>query len=498
VAAPAYRSHTTASVNSDTLTINKPAGTASGDLLIAHIHHVTGNQSIDPTPPSGAWTLIGSRQANSSSSQWWFWAAAGGSEPASYDWTGLPSGFQEGSITAVSGADTTSPFHQTHQLQNTNIGGTSVALTVTTTITDCLLWASASIDAGEPTTFTQASMTERWDEALTTSDLCHAGYTGDALTADTYARTISYTPAQRCAGTLLAIAPGSGATTFEQSVAGSVTPAGALVKETQKPLGGSAGPAGAVTKQTGKTVTGSVTPAGAMVKQAAKILTGALTPSGAVATALVRLLSLAGSIAAAGALARQTNKALAGSATPEGALTKQTSKTFIGALTPAGAAAHIKTILLTLAGTLAAAGALVRQTAKPLAGSVIPDGAVTKQAGKSFAGSLTPAGLASVSRVVLLSLTGVVTPAGAMVKQAAKTLTGSLDPAGSVLKLVSKLLGGAVTPSGSSTHSLDIPQFNGTSTPTVTGLASTATVTALAPESTVTHGGSSTPTVSDG
>jgi hypothetical protein len=212
MAAPAYRSHTTASINNATLTINKPFGTASGDVLIAHIHHVTGNQSIDPTPPSGSWTLIGSRQANSSSTQWWFWAAAGGSEPVSYDWTGLPSGFQEGSITAVSGADTTTPFHQTHQLQNTSISGTSVALTVTTTIADCLLWASASIDAGEATTFTQASMTERWDESLLSTFLCHAGYTEDALTAGTYDRTISYSPAQRCAGTLLAIAPGTAAT----------------------------------------------------------------------------------------------------------------------------------------------------------------------------------------------------------------------------------------------------------------------------------------------
>jgi len=219
MAAPAYRSHATASVNGATLTITKPTGTASGDVLICHIQHVTGNQSIDPTPPSGAWTLIGARQANSSSTQWWFWAAAGGSEPASYDWTGLPSGFQIGSITAVSGADTTTPFHQTHQLQNTNIAGTDVALTVTTTITDCLLWASASLDAGETTTFTQASMTERWDESLLSTFLCHAGYTEDALTTGTYARTITYTPAQRCAGTLLAIAPASAGASMELGLA---------------------------------------------------------------------------------------------------------------------------------------------------------------------------------------------------------------------------------------------------------------------------------------
>jgi len=123
---------------------------------------------------------------------------------------------------------------------------------------------------------------------------------------------------------------------------------------------------------------------------------------------------------------------------------------------------------------------------------------VTKQVGKPFAGSLASSGLASVSRVVLLSLTGVVAPAGALVKQTAKALTGSLVPAGTLLKLVSVLLGGSVTPAGAGTHSLDIPQFNGTSSPVVTGLASAATVTALAPESTATQGGSSTPTVSDG
>jgi len=429
VAAPAYRGHQTASVVGTTLTINKPSGTTSGDLLIAHVQHVTGNLSSDPTPPSGAWTLLGARQANSSSTQWWFWAVAGGSEPASYDWTGLSSGAQTGSITAVSGADTTSPFHQTHQLQQTNISGTSVALTVTTTIADCLLWASASIDAGEVTTFSQASMTERWDETLTTSDLCHAGYTAEALTAGTYARTISYSPAQRCAGTLLAIAPASGSTAYSLSASGTGTTGGAAPLTLTMPL--------------------SAAGAAATAGGAALNFTLALTASGSAATSGSAALGLT-----SGATTHDLSATGATTSSGAAALSLQIPMSAAGASATTGAAALGIAAPLTAAGTATTDGsAALSLSSGPVTHSLTASGAATSSGGAILTErlALTASGSATTAGSAALDLT-----AGAVTY--ALSADGSAASAGSALLTAELVLAGsgAATSSGSSPLSLSL------------------------------------------
>jgi hypothetical protein len=109
-----------------------------------------------------------------------------------------------------------------------------------------------------------------------------------------------------------------GGTEFEQSLSGSISPAGAIVQATSK------------------AVSGSITPAGAIAQLAQNILSGEITPSGALTTLRTFLQSLAGSITPAGALAKSVSKSLSGAITPAGALFKSISKFVGGAITAAG------------------------------------------------------------------------------------------------------------------------------------------------------------------
>jgi len=295
----------------------------------------------------------------------------------------------------------------------------------------------------------------------------------------------------------LALRP-SGGTTFNQSVAGSVTPAGAVTKQAGKPLAGAISPAGTQVKQTNKAVAGTTASAGTLLKTTVKRFTGAVTPSSALANALVRLLSLAGAVTPAGVLLKQANKILSGAATPTGAATKQPRKTFAGAVAPASVVANIKTILLALAGAITPAGTLIRQTRRALGGTVAPAGAVLKQTAKRFTGALTPAGAAANTRLAFLAVAGTIAPAGALAKRVAKALGGTINPTGALLKLISRTLGGTVAPAGASTHTVDIPQDNGTSTPVITGPQSATQVTGVSATTTVARRDSSTSAVSDG
>ena len=240
--------------------------------------------------------------------------------------------------------------------------------------------------------------------------------------------------------------PASGGTTYNQSVSGSVTPSGAIVKQAARALTGAVTPSGAALKSTSRALAGAFTPAGAIAKQPAKSFTGAFTPAGA----LVRQpgKALAGSLASAGTLVRQAAKALAGAVTPTGSVTKLTSRSLAGAVTPSGALASIRTVLLSLAGALTPSGALVRQTARSLAGAVTPTGEAIKQTARSVSGGVTPAGTLSSIRAVLLSLAGTLTPSGALARQTNKIAAGQVTPAGAMTKQTARSLAGAVTPTG--------------------------------------------------
>lgn len=186
------------------------------------------------------------------------------------------------------------------------------------------------------------------------------------------------------------LAPGG--TAYNQSVGGSVTPAGELTKRTSKALAGSNTPAGALVKRTGKLLSSATTPAGTLIKRTARALAGALTPSGALVGLRVIYVNLAGTVTPTGTLVKRTSKGLSGALTPAGALIKRTSRALAGALTPSGILTGTRTFIVNIGGTVAPTGSLTKRINKVLAGIVGSTGALRKQISKALGGNVTPTG----------------------------------------------------------------------------------------------------------
>ena len=143
----------------------------------------------------------------------------------------------------------------------------------------------------------------------------------------------------------------SGAQTFFQSLAGTLTSTGNL------------------TKQVGKLLAGTLTSLGTLTKQVGKALTGILSSSGA-------LTKLAG-------------KLLAGTLTSAGTLTKLVGKALVGTLTSSGILSTTKVLHAALSGTLAATGALVKQAGKVAVGVATYTGTIGKFSSTTFGAMLT-------------------------------------------------------------------------------------------------------------
>lgn len=166
MAAPTFRAAGLGATNTTTsTTITKPAGTASGDVLLAVVAN-GGAATAPSTVPSG-WTLVASASISTT-----FWAGvysliAGGSEPANYTWSGFADSCA-GSMIAISGADTSTPVAASRAQANTN--GNIACASITAPVVDCLIVGAAGVDDNQATTDASwacatnpAALTERTD-----------------------------------------------------------------------------------------------------------------------------------------------------------------------------------------------------------------------------------------------------------------------------------------------------------------------------------------------
>jgi hypothetical protein len=119
-----------------TLTLNKPSGTVSGDVMLAAIT-ITGGTGVTFTPPSG-WSSVQRHNSTTVIGQEVWYKVAGGSEPASYDWTWTGARAASGVISSYSGVDPTTPVDVNGGQANAS-STTITAPSVTTTGTDDLL-----------------------------------------------------------------------------------------------------------------------------------------------------------------------------------------------------------------------------------------------------------------------------------------------------------------------------------------------------------------------
>lgn len=155
--------------------------------------------------------------------------------------------------------------------------------------------------------------------------------------------------------------------TVAQSVDGTLTSAGDLLKQTAKSFVGTMTSIGTLFAQAQKVLAGTVTSAGTLLSQAQKLLSGLLTSDGT--------------------LTRFSNKVFSGAVALSGTLLGQTQKTLTGTLTSTG-------ILLgqaqkALTGTIASIGTLQFSVQKFLSGTLMPVGMLIKQTQKLFVGILT-------------------------------------------------------------------------------------------------------------
>ncbi|MEO8521297.1 MAG: hypothetical protein ABI603_08040, partial [Acidobacteriota bacterium] len=167
----AFRSASQAAAGSGalTLTINKPAGTAEFDVMVASIAFRP--QTAVITPPAG-WTLIRrtDNAATTASSLATYWKAADTTEPASYAWTFDTSTGSNGGILSFVNVDTANPI-DVESGATTGNALTHAAPSITTTGTDEMIVSMHAFSSGATWT-PPPGMTEAVDVASETVPNC--------------------------------------------------------------------------------------------------------------------------------------------------------------------------------------------------------------------------------------------------------------------------------------------------------------------------------------
>jgi RHS repeat-associated protein len=157
---PAFRAAASATTTGTTLTITKPSGTATNDVLVASIAVTPSTATI--TPPSG-WNLVrrSDNAGPTSNSLAVYYKVAVSGEPASYAWGVSGASFAVGGVQGFTGIDTASPI-DIENGQSTPSSLTHTAPGITTSVANAMLVASHAF-ASSRTWTAPSGMTESFD-----------------------------------------------------------------------------------------------------------------------------------------------------------------------------------------------------------------------------------------------------------------------------------------------------------------------------------------------
>jgi hypothetical protein len=140
VVAPTYQTSTTAL---DTLTISKPSGTVSGDLLIAAIAN---QDTLTPATPPAGWTTISTQAINVNAggtgdpfASTLCYKIAGGSEPSTYTFVNATSAFGQILMVRYSGFHAADPINTFGATINKYVGAPYNVDSITPTYAECAL-----------------------------------------------------------------------------------------------------------------------------------------------------------------------------------------------------------------------------------------------------------------------------------------------------------------------------------------------------------------------
>ena len=146
-----------------TVAVTKPAGTASGDVLVACL--ALNGGSVSSTGVPAGWTRIAAVTAITNPHVFGYYKVAGDAEPASYSWTLTGAVANGAGIARYSGVDTTAPLDAAATTV-TAPAATSASLPGVTTVTANAMLASCMALNSSSTTITvtpPAGMTKAWD-----------------------------------------------------------------------------------------------------------------------------------------------------------------------------------------------------------------------------------------------------------------------------------------------------------------------------------------------
>ncbi len=151
--------------NIDHVTLTKPTGVQSGDLLLIIVGSDAPN--LDEWDTLTGWTkFVGANHSDADANLACYWRIADGTEADTIDVTaGTNTDERLGWYIRVSGVDTTNPINVTGTAQS-DIGGTNhVINSINTTVDDCLAFYVLIFDGGDGTPFSvSAGWTEKDDK----------------------------------------------------------------------------------------------------------------------------------------------------------------------------------------------------------------------------------------------------------------------------------------------------------------------------------------------
>lgn len=276
----------------------------------------------------------------------------------------------------------------------------------------------------------------------------------------------------------------SGSTAWTQSVSGTFSTAGILVKQTSKANSATFSTSGTLSKLTSKLLTAgfsgsgnlnmftarilaaTFSASGLLSKQQQRTLTATFSTAGAIISRLVSKL-LPATFSSSGFLNRAVSRPLTATYSSSGVLNKRTNKSAFTAIYSSSGvltAAHGITRTLTatyiasgqltnraigrtLTATYSTAGSLIRAIRRPLAGVFSTSGSLSRSTSVApFVATLVASG--ALSKVPGRKLTATYSASGQLTKQPGKLFTATFSTSGSLLRSVGKFLSGVFSGSG--------------------------------------------------
>lgn len=423
-----YATSTSAgNASGNALSVNKPASTANGDLLIGFFYWEGDSQTI--TLPSG-WAMLRTYDRDTVTSPDFCVFSCykfASSEGASWSWT--PSVNSQWRIGVVArytppGSGTSIPL----DVSSGNVGLSSgsvneKALSVTTNHATETVLATVANFEGTTLAYVSGGVSSNARVQLGGCGIWDGTKTTAAATTDLIwgADTVHYVANQ------IALLDNT-ATVLTFSGSGSLTDSGTLTKLHSEALAGALTDSGILAKIHNEPLSGALSDSGVISKVTNKSLAGALTDGGTLTSHVIRALSLVGTLSDSGALAQVFNKPLSGALTDSGTLVRLNNKVLSGSLSDSRQLTDLLSKLLI--GTLSDSGTLAQKHSLLFSGVLNDSGALAKVGNKALSGALSDSGV--YKQVVKIGLTGSLSDAGTLKLLVELLLSGTLTPEGAV------------------------------------------------------------------